>query len=150
MLILAGIPGCGKTYLCAALVAWMYGKVRDIYAMKEADFFEKIRSSMDLKGDYRGEIEYQIDHDFFIYDDLGSTGQGSATGWRQEVLFELINLRYESQLPTVITTNFTRRQVNEKIGQRSYSRIYASENCILEMFDYPDLRFPGAFEEKLL
>jgi len=143
MLILSGNPGCGKTYLCSCIVSWMFGKVRDIYALKESEFFDRIRSSMDMKGDYRSEIEYQCDHDFFVYDDIGSTGQGSSTGWRQEVLFEVINLRYESQRPTILTTNFTRQEIKEKLGWRTFSRMYAQENSIIEMFGYPDLRFPA-------
>jgi DNA replication protein DnaC len=144
MLVLSGVPGCGKTYLCAALIQWMFGKVRDIYGMKEADFFERIRASFEMKGDYHQEIEYQCDHEFFIYDDMGSTGKGGETGWRKEVIFELLNIRYESKNPTVITTNFTRKQVNDILGERTYSRLYSKENCVIEMFDYPDLRCPGA------
>lgn len=142
MLVLSGHPGCGKTHLCSALVAWMFSKVRDIYAFKESDFLNRIRSSFDMSGDYQSEIRYQCDHEFLIYDDLGSTGQGGASGWRQEVIFEVINLRYESQNPTVITTNYTRNDVKEKIGPRAYSRLYAQENCIIDMWDYPDLRYP--------
>jgi DNA replication protein DnaC len=146
MLILAGRPGCGKTYLCSALVAWMYGKVRDLYGFKESKFLERIRKSMELQGDYREEIEYQCDRDLFILDDMGSSGKGSATGWRQDVAFEVLNLRYESQRPTVFSTNFSRKQILEVIGERAYSRMYAKENYIVEMFDYPDLRLPGALE----
>lgn len=96
---------------------------------------------MEMKmGDYHGEVEYQCDHEFFIYDDLGSTGSGSATGWRKEVIFDLINTRYESGKPTVITTNFTRNQVYTILGERTHSRLYAKENCMIDMWKYPDLR----------
>ncbi len=148
MLILSGNPGCGKTHLCSGIVAWMYGKVRDMYAFKESDFLEKIRSSMDLKGDYRAAIEYNCDHEFFIYDDLGSTGMGSSTGWRQEVIFEMINLRYESQSPTIITTNYSRDKLKEIVGPRAASRLYAEENTCIDMFIYPDRRKPDYMIQK--
>lgn len=99
-----------------------------------------------MKGDYQEAVDYQCDHEFFIFDDLGSTGEG-ATGWRQEVLFSMINLRYESLSPTVITTNLTRGDVARRIGERGYSRLYARENTIIEMFNYPDLRNPLNFRE---
>lgn len=136
-----GKPGCGKTYICSAITAWMYGKVSNIFAFKESRFFEKIRAAMDMIGDYRQEIQYQCDHELFIYDDLGSTGQGQ-TGWRQEVIFEMVNIRYESQRPTVITTNFNVDQLASNLGGRTYSRLMSSENVIIDMFSYPDLRLP--------
>lgn len=101
---------------------------------------------MDMQGDYQSAIKYQCDHEFFLYDDLGSTGQGQ-TGWRQEVLFEMINTRYETDWPTIITTNFTRKEISDKIGPRAYSRMYSEASCIIEMFNYPDLRKPLSFRE---
>src|SRR5579863_6043920 len=67
LLVLSGSPGCGKTYLCSASVAWMHGKVRDIYAHKEASFVSKVKGAFDFKGDSDDEIRYQIDHEFYIY-----------------------------------------------------------------------------------
>lgn len=147
MMILAGIPGCGKTHLCAALIAWMFGKVRDLFAFTEADFISRIKASFDMKGTFEDEIGYQCDHEFLIFDDLGSTGFG-PTDFKKNVLFQVINLRYESQLPTVFTTNLTRKQLDDNIGPRATSRLYADENCIVEMFDYPDLRQPNYMRQK--
>lgn len=134
-----GRPGCGKTHICSALIAWMYGKVSDIYFLREGKFLERIRSAMDMKGDYRQEIEYQIDHQFFILDDIGSSGEGK-TDWRKEVYFEAINLRYESMKPTVFSTNYSEQEIKEKLGERSHSRLFAKENTVIDMFSYPDMR----------
>lgn len=145
---MSGPPGCGKTYLCSAMVPWMHWKLGgDIYALKESVFLERIRTSFDLKGDYHREIQYQCDHRFFIFDDLGSTGKGGSTGWRMEVLFEVINLRYESGLPTVFTTNYTTQDVRSNIGERAASRLYSSENTLISMWDYPDLREPEYMQQ---
>jgi DNA replication protein DnaC len=138
-LLLMGKPGCGKTYVCSAIMDYCYGKVSDVYAMREGELFERLRRTMDLKGDYRQEIEYQLDHGLFILDDIGSSGEGQ-TGWRKEVLFEAIALRYESQKPTVFSTNYDRSDIKSKLGERAYSRLFASENTIIDMFTYPDLR----------
>jgi len=143
MLIMMGKPGCGKTYVCSALLAWMYNKVADMYYFREADFFSRIRKSMEQQGDWHQEILYQCDHDFLIFDDIGSAGQGQ-TGWRQEVFLEIVNKRYESQNPTVFSTNYTRQEIREKLGERTYSRLFDKENTVIDMFGYPDLRM--AFE----
>jgi DNA replication protein DnaC len=134
-----GRPGCGKTYICAALIEWMFGKVADIYFIREAKFMARIRDSFDMKGDYRHEIEYQTDHDLLMFDDIGSVGE-SKSDWRKEVLFEVINLRYESCKTTVFTTNYTAEEIREKLGERSYSRLMSKENTIIDMFKYPDIR----------
>ena len=51
-----------------------------------------------------------------IIDDLGAH---SASNWAQEKLFQLLNHRYNAQLPTVITTN----QRLENMDQRLRSRM---------------------------
>lgn len=150
LLVLAGAPGCGKTYLCSAMIAWMYGKARDIYAHKEMDFISRIKLSFDMKGDSDDEVRYLIDHEFYIYDDLGSTGcgikeDGNVT-WKQKVWFILIDERIASTRPTIITTNYTRKEIMHNVGARAYSRLFAEENCIIEMFNYPDLRNPLSWE----
>lgn len=102
---------------------------------------------MDRLGDYRSEIEYQCDHELLIYDDIGSTGEGK-TDWRKEVIFELINIRYESQRPTVLATNYNYEQVIQKLGERTYSRLFSKENTYIDLFPYPDLRNPIVPESK--
>ena len=138
-LVMMGKPGCGKTYICSALLSWMYGKVSDMYYFREGKFFEKIRESMDNKGDWNQEVSYQCDHEFLVFDDIGSAGHGQ-TGWRQDVFFEIVNLRYQSKNPTVFSTNYSEQEIKEKLGARTHSRLFSNENTIIDMFDYPDLR----------
>lgn len=139
MLIMMGKPGCGKTYVCSAAIAWLHDKVSDMYYFRESKFFERLRASMDQKGDWNQELAYQCDHEFLIFDDIGSAGQGQ-TGWRQDVFLEIVNNRYESQKPTVFSTNYTKQEVYDKLGARTHSRLFANENTVIDMFDYPDLR----------
>lgn len=139
MLLMMGKPGCGKTYVCSALVSWMYGKVADMYYFRESDFFSRLRASMDQQGDWNQELIFQCDHDFLLFDDIGSAGQGQ-TGWRQDVFLEIVNKRYESCKPTVFSTNYNEKEIMEKLGQRTYSRLFAKENTVIDMFGYPDLR----------
>jgi DNA replication protein DnaC len=139
MLIMMGKPGCGKTYICSALTSWMFGKVSDMYYFREAKFFERLRASMDQKGDWNQELAYLCDHEFLIFDDIGSAGQGQ-TGWRQDVFLEVVNNRYDSKKPTVFSTNYNAQEVYDKLGARTHSRMFANENTVIDMFGYPDLR----------
>lgn len=60
-----------------------------------------------------------------ILDDLGSD---SNSEWQIGILFTLINERWASDLPTIITTNLRDEEVLEKLGDRIHSRLFDSDN----------------------
>jgi DNA replication protein DnaC len=134
-----GPPGCGKTWDCSAIWAWMHGKVGDMYYYREPDFLARLRVTMNTGGEWQQEIIYLLDHDLIIIDDIGSAGEGK-TGWRQDVFFIASNNRYESKKPTVFSTNYNEEEIKEKLGHRVHSRLFAKEHTIINMFGYPDLR----------
>lgn len=88
-------------------------------------------------GDYIQTVRYQADANFLMLDDMGSSGFNE---WRQEVLLELIDYRYESQKPTLFTTNFNRQGLLNGLGERAMSRLFSIENTIVEMPEAIDLR----------
>jgi primosomal protein DnaI len=101
----------------------------------------KLRNEMDLsKGDYLEHLKYMIDDDFLIIDDIGSTG---LREWREEVLFEIINFRYENMKPTVFTSNFTISEFKKLYHPRVSDRLFATENTIIEITDGKSLRSEG-------
>ena len=73
---------------------------------------------------------------FLILDDLGAQ---SPTTWAQEKLFQLLNHRYNAQLPTVITTN---REL-EEIEPRIRSRLADATLCGIVTILAPDFRQGG-------
>lgn len=91
---------------------------------------------MDLNGDYLDSLRSLIDDHLVIVDDLGSSG---VNDWRKEVLFELIDVRYESQKPTVFTSNLTEQEVIESFGSRFHSRFFSKENVFIHS-DCQDMR----------
>src|ERR1043165_3352546 len=137
-LVYLGSPGSGKTYFCSALIPWIQGKVESYRYWKEGEYLSRIRKFIgEGTGDYLKEIEYMLDYDFIMLDDLGSAG---INEWRKEIIFETIDRRYESENPTVITSNLTRKEILENFGPRTYSRLFAKENLILEFHEAKDLR----------
>src|SRR6185437_12505972 len=50
-----------------------------------------------------------------VLDDLGTE---SATPWAQEKLYQIINYRYNYQMPTVVTTNRRMEQIDDRIQSR--------------------------------
>lgn len=141
-LIYLGNPGLGKTYFCAAIFDYAVRNFNTVRYWSEAGLLKKTRASIDQYkySDYLDYTELLIDDEFVIIDDVGSTG---FTEWRKEVLFFAIDKRYNSGLPTVITSNFSMKEFKDLFPERLGSRLNSSENCIIEIMDGPDLRQQG-------
>lgn len=137
-LVFLGGAGIGKTYFCAALIPWIYKKVSSFRYWEEREFQLRVRSVIsDSSGDYMREVKYILDDEFVMIDDLGS---GGFSDWKKEITLAAIDLRYESELPTVFTSNLTRKEVESGFGFRAASRLFAAENTIIEMHGAKDQR----------
>jgi DNA replication protein DnaC len=110
-LIFQGTYGCGKTHLAAAIALH-----RERLAIAENStgipvFFAIVPDLLDhLRAAFAPTSEMTYDELFdrvrqaelLVLDDLGSE---NGTAWATEKLFQIINYRYNSRMPTVITTN---------------------------------------------
>lgn len=139
-LVYCGSPGIGKTYLCAALTEWaMQNFNYEWRYWTENALLKHLRDSMEsTKGDYLDALKYMIDDEFLILDDVGSGVK--VNEWREEILFALIDYRYNTMQPTIITSNFSQKEFLQKYHQRVHSRLFAKENTIIEILDGVDYR----------
>lgn len=85
-------------------------------------------------------MRHLVDDQLVILDDFGSSGH---TSWRNEVLFDFIDYRYNSKNFTIITTNLTPDEISKDYSPRLASRLFASENTYISLFNSPDLRTLG-------
>lgn len=108
----------------------------------ESGLLRKLRNSFDSgpKGDYIELLHHLIDDDIIILDDVGSAGH---TDWREEVLFEILDYRMKNGLQTVITSNLTENQMEREYHKRISSRMFARNNCIIDLESAPDIRKVG-------
>jgi len=138
-LFLYGEVGTGKTVLAAQFVLDLYKKwwmVADPKLQWDINFVSAPRIFREIKTTF--EKEYQISAterltedkviskyekaDFLILDDLGM--QGKTTDWLIDILFMIIDYRYEHLKPTIITSNKSLDQLAEQFGDtRIPSRI---------------------------
>ncbi|MEP7134178.1 MAG: ATP-binding protein [Chloroflexota bacterium] len=119
-LVFEGTYGCGKTHLAAAIANHRAGlgdpplfvMVPDLLDHLRAAFSPNAGTSYDRRFD---EVRTAA---LLVLDDLGSQ---SATPWAKEKLHQLLNYRYNAELPTVITVakeSVEQHQVDERIITR--------------------------------
>lgn len=102
-------------------------KFRSYRYWREYEFFERIKSSFNLQGDSTTTIKYLVDDDFVFYDDMKI-----PTEWRTEQVVAMVDIRYCSMLPTVITTNFTKEEIFNIYGTPTGDRLFSKENIIID------------------
>ena len=134
ILIISGAPGVGKSYMAAAIYHDWKAQGKQVVITTENDFFTEMRNLIS-EGHYDAEFEKYEDLPFFIYDDFGTQTEGNRENlaWRKETLFRLFLARYESRLPTIITTNLSSQDMYENFDARFYDRLCDSRNVYIEL-----------------
>ena len=117
-LVLIGPNGCGKTHLAASIAnqtlsdgaVVLFTVVPDLLAHLRATFGPGATEA------YEQRFSKMRESEVLVLDDLGAH-QSSA--WASEKLFQLLNYRYNSGYPTVITANETgMSSLDERIRSR--------------------------------
>lgn len=130
-LIFLGNPGCGKSYLIAALInslnenkkgGWKY--------FSEKKFFSELREVINKNWDYEYEIRKICETPMIFMDDIHS---GQSTDWQKECLFNFVDNRSISRFPTVITSNLFLDQMYKVFEPRFISRLKDKRNIIIEL-----------------
>ena len=143
ILLYTGNPGCGKTYFCAAIINYCWPRFESCRCWTEKKLMEHLRAGIAEGHDYTRALSHMVDDEFMIYDDLGSTG---FSEWRKEVIFELIDARYGSMKPTIVTSNLTYTEISSIYHERVWSRLGAAENTRI-IGKQIDHRGSGGIEE---
>ncbi len=147
-ILITGPVGCGKTHLAAAMVNGIIDKtpVDDQDALYCAEMvgsyvssqtgykntprikfisvvslLEKFRSSYDNDEESAGYIfQRYAKCKLLVFDDIGAE---KASEWAWERLFEIVDYRYNEELPLIATTNLTPAELKKKVGDRIYDRV---------------------------
>jgi len=134
-LVLLGGYGAGKTHLAAAIANYQVTLGHPVLFVVVSDLLDHLRAafgpSSEIDLDERLETIREVP--LLILDDLGAH---NSTPWAQEKLFQIINHRYNSRLPTVITTN----QRLEEIDPRIASRLVDADLSQIVDISAPDFR----------
>lgn len=116
-LLLEGTYGCGKTHLAAAVGNERLRRGDLVLFITTPDLLDHLRSTFGPSSEtgYDEMFDRIRGAQLLILDDLGAE---NSSAWAQEKLFQLLNHRYNHQLPTVITTNADLDTLDPRIRSR--------------------------------
>jgi len=116
-LVLAGVTGCGKTHLAAAIANYRLKAGKPVKFEVVPDFLDHLRFTFSPESTvtYDQLFEEVKNAPLLILDDFG---EQSTTPWAQEKLYQIINYRYNAQLATVITTRCSLDEIDSPISSR--------------------------------
>lgn len=133
-LFIQGGYGCGKTHLAAAIGNAQLLMEKPVIFLTVPDLLDHLRSTYVPSAENRyDELFDQVrETPLLILDDLGTE---NATPWATEKLFQLLNHRYARQLPTVITTNHSLDEIDDRIRSRLVDQ-YLTRSISMDLPDY--------------
>lgn len=103
-LYIEGTFGTGKTHLAAAIAIQLMEQGHSVIFRTADDLLREIKATFDDSGREEQKVMDRLKKcDLLVIDDIGKE---QATDWSTAQLYAIINDRYESQKPLVITTNF--------------------------------------------
>lgn len=146
-LLLVGPAGRGKTHLACAILSELVATkgVTGLYT-DFSDLLMKITTSFRPDADLSKEsvLTPYAEAEFLVLDELGAS---KPHAWVLDVLYSLLNTRYNRKRITVATSNFEdeiesgsgeRERLEDRIGYRLRSRLY--EMCLLVPLRGTDFR----------
>ncbi|MEK6256156.1 MAG: ATP-binding protein [Chloroflexota bacterium] len=136
-LFLQGHYGTGKTHLAAAIANLAVELNIATIFITVPDLLDTLRYTYQIPGEsFQERFEEVRKVDLLILDDFGTQ---NATSWAQEKLFQIINYRYINQLPLVVTTNLSLKEIEGRIR----SRLQDPEIVTRVHIQSPDYRRPA-------
>jgi len=144
ILLVYGAHGTGKTHLSAAIYHHIFENCpkfrNEMRYFHEDDLLRRLRSVIETNGDFGKELEYLMDYKLLILDDLGSN---KHTDFREDVMFNAVDNVYVKRTPCIITSNLNRADFEKTYHPRIASRLFASENILLDFSRYESKRDQG-------
>lgn len=131
-LVFIGTYGCGKTHLAAAIAHSLQARGVNVMFLTAPDLLDHLRVTFSPESNVTFDARFHAVRNapFVVLDDLGME---SATPWAKEKMHQLLDHRYITELPTVITTA---REI-ESFDGHIQSRILDERRCTVFGIETP-------------
>jgi DNA replication protein DnaC len=126
-LYLCGATGLGKTHLSLAIAGEAIKKGYRVLYNSAQNIFSELQREYFSRDNSRQYETLVLECDLLIMDDLGTE---FSTQFNDAALYNIINTRINMHLPTIISSNYTQKQIEEKYSQRISSRIIGEYACL--------------------
>lgn len=128
-IVFTGEYGCGKTHLAAAIANAIAQRGNPVQFVIVPDLLDHLRAAFapGSAASYDQRFEETRTALFLVLDDLGTE---NATPWSREKLFQIVDYRYLSRLPTIITIH-RETQIDPRIQTRIFDLAHSSVNEII-------------------
>jgi len=122
MIALVGNRGNGKTQIAVEMMKHRTDSLRSAYFTTATEFFIKIKSTYDRdsKTDEQTLIDRFSHYSLLVVDEVGKRG---GSEWENNLLFEMLNRRYNHMKDTILIDNRSKDEFIETIGPSLASRM---------------------------
>jgi len=116
-LVFLGAYGTGKTHLAAAIANYQQAAGEDPIFTVVPDLLDHLRATFNPSSpvSYDSVFTQVRNAKLLVLDDLGTQ---NTTPWAREKLFQILNFRYETKAPTVITSSIKLEDMDPRIRSR--------------------------------
>ncbi|MEQ5296072.1 MULTISPECIES: ATP-binding protein [Providencia] len=137
-LIFCGIPGTGKTHLAVSIAREIAEDLQEsVFITTAARIIRAFRRTWSGNSEF-SELDVlakYCDPDLLIIDEIGVQ---YGTDSERNILFEVINDRYEYLLPTILVSNLPLNELDEMLGERVVDRLLQGGTVLT--FNWPTYR----------
>jgi DNA replication protein DnaC len=138
-LLFMGNVGTGKGHLCAAIINEVVRANFTALFTKAPRLLREVKETYNRNSEVtEREIHSRLEQiDLLIIDEVGVQ---FGTSTEQNIIFEILDARYEDMLPTILTTNIRDLKTLERLlGERIVDRFFEGESKIVP-FDWESHR----------
>lgn len=112
---IVGKVGVGKTHIASALAIEAIAEGHSVRFVTGIELLSRIKATFSNNAKETSDqvVKEYSEIDYLIIDDLGKE---NPTGFAREVMFSIINSRYDNLLPLIVTSNYERDELIKRLG----------------------------------
>lgn len=142
-LIMYGKTGTGKTLLANLIASDFVRHGKCVKVIRASDIHSQVRATWtkNATATEHDLMDMWINQDLLVIDELGEADSSTNAETHQanrERISRIIDGRYAKGLPTIITSNFEKEELIERLGDRAWDRL--GQKAVMMAFNWGSYR----------